>query len=162
MLITSAFGRAHRKCPSWMNSPSACLWLVSCRDLVLVWENIMGLLEKGMVTLTLAWPGLLTVACACPLLAILCWTCSEKDHHMKPCGQTQWTSTFTEPSGKPQRCERKRAQTAQREKRRAARWRPTLGRFNLSLGDDQINCLLLRPEHWFRRRVVSCWWLKVI
>lgn len=35
---------AHRNCPSWVNSSSMCLWFVSCRDLVLVWESIMGLL----------------------------------------------------------------------------------------------------------------------
>lgn len=39
----SFFYCSHRSCPSWLNS-SVCLWFASCRDLALVWENIMGLL----------------------------------------------------------------------------------------------------------------------
>lgn len=36
--------RSMRSCPSWLNSLPVCLWFTSCRDLVLVWENIIGLL----------------------------------------------------------------------------------------------------------------------
>lgn len=157
-------GSAHRNCPSWLNSPSACLWFVSCRDLVLVWENIMGLLGNGIARLMLVWMGMLTVDCACPLLAILCWTCGEKrgpTHEKKK--NLSNSSTFMSSCGKKKKkSQRWECKQAQREKRWAARRRLTLGCFNLSLDDNQIKCLLLRREHWFRRRVVICWWLKVI
>lgn len=35
---------SYRSCPSWLNWLSGCLWFASCWGLVLVWENIMGLL----------------------------------------------------------------------------------------------------------------------
>ena len=94
--LKQASGTAHRNCPSWLKSPSACLWFVSCRDLVLVWENIMGLLQKGIVRLMLAWMGMLTVGCACPLLATLCWTCRES-------GRPDWILMITANNSKSQK-----------------------------------------------------------